>query len=213
MKKNIFLEILKILGAIIAGGFLWLIIFSFALPAAEDGSTSEPFPGAIIVLGIITAVIVLLIINYNTMQKARQRTLSSFSNIKVFDERTDRLLTKANKVADKYMSHEESVQVGVAEKRTRQSRVIRNAEQFQVELEHYPELKANESIMNLLEQIRESENAFAQSKLQYNADVENYNTMIHTFPNNLFSKICRFKDAEFYDESKDNEVSDEELGI
>ena len=38
MKKNIFLEILKILGAIIAGGFLWLIIFSFALPAAEDGS-------------------------------------------------------------------------------------------------------------------------------------------------------------------------------
>ena len=41
MKKNIFLEILKILGAIIAGGFLWLIIFSFALPAAEDGSTSE----------------------------------------------------------------------------------------------------------------------------------------------------------------------------
>ena len=87
MKKNIFLEILKILGAIIAGGFLWLIIFSFALPAAEDGSTSEPFPGAI----------VLLIINYSTMQKARQRTLSSFSNIKVFDERTDRLLTKANR--------------------------------------------------------------------------------------------------------------------
>ena len=85
MKKNIFLEILKILGAIIAGGFLWLIIFSFALPAAEDGSTSEPFPGAIIVLGVVTAVIVLLIINYNTMQKARQRTLSSFSNIKVFD--------------------------------------------------------------------------------------------------------------------------------
>ena len=97
MKKNIFLEILKILGAIIAGGFLWLIIFSFALPAAEDGSTSEPFPGAIIVLGVVTAVIVLLIINYNTMQKARQRTLSSFSNIKVFDERTDRLLTKANR--------------------------------------------------------------------------------------------------------------------
>ena len=84
MKKNIFLEILKILGAIIAGGFLWLIIFSFALPAAEDGSTSEPFPGAIIVLGIVTAVIVLLIINYNTMQKARQRTMASFSNIKGF---------------------------------------------------------------------------------------------------------------------------------
>ena len=67
--------------------------------------------------------------------------------------------------------------------------------------------------MNLLEQIRESENAFAQSKLQYNADVENYNTMIHTFPNNLFSKICRFKDVEFYDESKENEISDDELGI
>lgn len=215
MKKNsLIVEILKIIGAIIAGILLWLIIFSFALPAQADGSASEPFPGAMCVLGTATAFIVLLIINYNTMQKAFQKTKSSFSNIKVFEERTQRLLTKANKVADKYMQHEKEIQIKVSENRTPKIKVIRNSSQFQAELENYPELKANESVMNLLSQIRESENMFAQSKIDFNTDVEVYNSMIHTFPNNLFSKICRFKDVEFYsDESNDDEISDEALGI
>ncbi len=215
MKKNsLIVEILKIIGAIIAGILLWLIIFSFALPAQADGSASEPFPGAMCVLGTATAFIVLLIINYNTMQKAFQKTKSSFSNIKIFEERTQRLLTKANKVADKYMQHEKEIQIKVSENRTPQNKVIRNSRQFQAELENYPELKANESVMNLLSQIRESENMFAQSKIDFNTDVEVYNSMIHTFPNNLFSKICRFKDVEFYnDDSNDDEISDEALGI
>ena len=113
-KSNTFLELLKLLGSCLAGCFLWLIIFSIALESDADGATSEPFPGAICVLGVLTALIVMFILNYNRIQNAYQKTKSSFSNIGIFKERSERLLVKANKVADKYMAHEENVQVEVS---------------------------------------------------------------------------------------------------
>lgn len=212
-KENIALQILKILGIYLAGCLLWLLIFSTFMPADETGATTEPFQGAICIFGIITATIVVFVVNYNLMQKAFQKTKSTFSNIKIFKDRTKRLLEKANKVADKYMVHEENIQIGVAEKRTKKTKVIRNAKQFQIELENYPDLKANESVMELLYQIRETENAYAQSKINYNASTEYYNTLIHSFPNNILSKLFKFKDVEFYSEEEKNEITDKELGI
>ncbi len=162
-KENIALEILKILGIYLAGCLLWLLVFSTFMPADETGATTEPFQGAICVFGVITATIVVFVVNYNLMQKAFQKTKSAFSNIKVFKDRTERLLEKANKVADKYMANEENIQIGVAEKRTKKTKLIRNAQQC--------------------------------------------------FPNNILSKIFRFKDVEFYSDEEENEITDEELGI
>ena len=42
-KQNAALQILKILGAYLAGWFLWLIIFSTFMPADKYGATTEPF--------------------------------------------------------------------------------------------------------------------------------------------------------------------------
>ena len=212
-KENIILKLLKILATYLAGCLLWLFIFSTFMLADETGATTEPFRGAICIFGVITATLVLLIVNYNAMQQAYQKTKSSFSNIKVFKDKNTRLLEKANKVAEKYMTHEEKVQVGVADKRTKSPKFIRNAQQFQVELENYPDLKANQSIMTLLEQIRETESVYAQSKINYNSYVEYYNTIIHSFPNSIFRKFLKFNDVEFYNDEEENEITDEELGI
>ena len=212
-KESIALKLLKILATFLTSCLLWLLIFSTFMPTDEKGATTEPFQGAICTFGIITATIVLLIANYNTMQKAFQKTKAAASNIKIYKEKTKRLLEKANKVADKYMIHEEKVQVGVAKNRSNRSKIIRNAQQFQVELENYPDLKANQSIISLLEQIRETENSYAQSKINYNSYVEYYNSTIHSFPNSILRKIFKFNDAEFYNDEEENEITDEELGI
>lgn len=212
-RTNVLLEILKLLGIFIVGCFLWLIIFSTFMPADETGATTEPFPGAIPVLAVVTAVITVTIIKYNTMQNAFQKTRAAYSNISVLGERASRLLDKANRVADKYMEHEESIQVSVADKRTQKVKTIRNSTQFQKQIESYPDLKANENIMELLSQIRDAENTYAQSKLNYNTSAEYYNTMIHVFPNNILRKLFKFKDVEFYTNEEENEISDEELEI
>ena len=212
-RENSVLQMLKILAIYLIGCLLWLLIFSIAMEPDETGATSQPFPGAICILGIATGTIVVLVVNYNSMQQAFQKTKAAFSNINVFKDRTIRLLDKANRVADKYMRHEHRVQTGVAAELAMPRRYIRTAEQFKIELENFPDLKANESVMELLAQIKDTENGFAKSKIDYNDAVERYNTLLHSFPNNLLRRLFKFQEAEFYNDEEEHEITDEELGI
>ncbi len=74
-------------------------------------------------------------------------------------------------------------------------------------------MKENQSAMELLSQMKESENTYAQSKIDYNTGDAPYNTLIHSFSNNLLRRIFRFADAEFYNESQETIITDDELGI
>lgn len=209
-KTNVALELFKMLLAFLAGCLLWVFIFAFMPGDSVD--ESEPFAGATTVFGIATGAIVLLGTKYNTIQKAFQNTKSTYSNIKIYKEKAERLLKKANAVSDKYMTYEERVQTGITSART-PNKEIKTAAQFQVQLENYPDLKANENIMELLRQIKECEVTLMNSKVAYNKSVEEYNTLIHSFPETILRMIFRFKDVEFYDTSEDDEISDEALGI
>ncbi len=217
-KHNLALELLKIGVSIILGWLLW--VFIFACMPGNDVESAEPFPSASIVLGILTGVLITFVNKYNTIQKAFQNTKSTRSSIAVYEERSTNLLDKANRVAEKYMSYEEKVQTNVTKERTKNIEPsIRNpriysSKQFMAQLENYPDLKANQSIMELLKQIQECENSLAYQKVAYNTSVEEYNTLIHSFPEALLRLIFRFKDVEYY-KVKNNEdiISDEELGI
>lgn len=214
-KPNTALEILKILAAIICGWFLWVCIFSAATPEEAD-SMIEPFNGACVIFGILTGILVTIILKYNMLHQSLQKVAADASNIQVVVKRGEILLDKANRVADKYMGHEEKVYVSIAHERAPsrmpKGKRIKNASQFQSALENYPELKANENIMELLRQIRESENASANAKIHYNDQVAAYNTLLHSFPANLISRFLGFRDAEFYQEV-DDVISDEALGL
>ena len=209
-KSNVILELLKILVSFLLGSILWVFIFAF-MPG-ESVDENEPFEGSVVVFGIATGALVLLGTKYNTIQKAYQNTKSTYSNIKIYKDKSDRLLKKANAVSDKYMTYEEKVHTNITNART-QNREIKTATQFQIKLENYPDLKANAYIMELLKQIKECEVSLMNSKVAYNSSVEEYNTLIHSFPEAILRIIFRFKDAEFYDTSEDDEISDEALGI
>ena len=71
--------------------------------------------------------------------------------------------------------------------------------------ESYPDLKANETMINVREELRSTENKVAFSRQAYNDSVMSYNTYKEQFPNNLISSKFDFKDAELF------EVEDEEV--
>ena len=220
-EKNIIVETLKTLGAIVVGWLVWTVIF--ACMSGDSEEVIEPFTGASVVFGVITVLVLIVIIKYNAVTQLYQNMMAAFSNIQVYEEKADRLLDKANKVADKYMGFEERVQFGVSEMRGQSGGLnvnagkkvsIQNANQFQAAVESYPELKANTSIMELLRQIKECETSLMQQKVIYNAKVEGYNTLINSFPVNIIGKLFKFKEAQFYTKSvADDMISDEELGI
>lgn len=216
-KPNTVIELLKLFAMMVIGWFFWLLIFSITITPEDAEMTVEPFRGASLLFGLLTGLIISAGLKYNAMHRAYQRTKSAYSNISIFNERAEKLLDKANRVADKYMDFEGSVQISIAHERNERDIIkgkIYNSHQFKTALENYPDLKANESIMELLKQIQDCENGLANQKLIYNNEVEKYNTLIHSFPASVLCGIFRFKDAEFYSGTNETEiVSDEQLGI
>ncbi|TKC00106.1 LemA family protein [Pedobacter cryophilus] len=58
--------------------------------------------------------------------------------------------------------------------------------------ERYPELKANQNFLELQAQIEGTENRIAVARRDFNMAVQEYNTNIRTFPNNLFAGMFGF---------------------
>lgn len=111
-EKNIALEILKILLWIFCGWILWLFIFSIF--TKEEAEISDFCSNLAFILGFITGTLITIILKYNHINYLKQQIKKYGSNIKLYEEKGKRLLTKANKVSNKYMNHEEKIQTTIS---------------------------------------------------------------------------------------------------
>ena len=66
-------------------------------------------------------------------------------------------------------------------------------------VENYPELKANQNVLELQEQLTTTENQISFSRQHYNATVLDYNTAIQTFPAVLIAGMLGFIKRDFFD--------------
>src|SRR6267378_1975296 len=65
-------------------------------------------------------------------------------------------------------------------------------------VENYPQLKANENFMRLQAELAGTENRVAVERKRYNDVLQDYNTYIQKFPNNIFAGWAGFKPNEAY---------------
>ena len=65
--------------------------------------------------------------------------------------------------------------------------------------EAYPNLKANETMLQLQNQLTETENSISQARQAYNDSVRNYNTQREIFPNSLLAGMFNFVPASLYE--------------
>src|SRR5471030_336790 len=74
--------------------------------------------------------------------------------------------------------------------------------------EAYPNLKANETMLQLQTQLTETENQISLARQAYNESVRNYNTQREIFPNSLLAGIFNFAAASLYEiaDPSDREV-------
>jgi LemA protein len=79
--------------------------------------------------------------------------------------------------------------------------------------ESYPDLKANESFLELQKQLAEIENGIEYARRYYNAVVRDYNTATQTFPSNMVASGFGFGGAEFFqlDSPRERERTDVRL--
>jgi LemA protein len=171
-------------------------------------------PLVLIVIGVIVVLVVLAIGIYNSLVQKRLRIDEAFAQIEVQLKRRHDLIPNLVNAVKGYMGFEQKVLTDVTNARANavaagaqgpaQQAAAENAltgtmrSLFAV-VENYPELKANQNVLELQEQLTTTENQISFSRQHYNATVLDYNTAIATVPNVILAGPLGFTKREFFD--------------
>jgi len=170
---------------------------------------------ALIVLVVLVVVIGgALVLIYNGLVQRRMRVDEAWAQIEVQLKRRHDLIPNLVNAVRGYMGFEQDVLTRVTEARAnavaagaRGPREQATAEDmltgalrslFAV-VENYPELKANENVLALQEELTTTENQISFARQHYNASVMDYNTAIAVFPNVLVAGLFGFTRRDFFD--------------
>ena len=168
----------------------------------------------VIVIAILVAIVLFVIGIYNGLIGRRNRVDEALAQIEVQLKRRHDLIPNLVEAVKGYMGFEQKVLTAVTEARA--AAVAAGAQgvaaQAQAEnaltgtlrslfavVENYPELKANQNVLSLQEQLTTTENQISFSRQHYNATVLDYNNGIQTVPNNIFAGMFGFTRRDFFD--------------
>ena len=176
-----------------------------------------------IVLAVIAALILFAISIYNRLVAGRNRFKNAFAQIDVQLTRRHDLIPNLVEVAKGYIKHERETLEAVitarniavaglqtAAKDPSNPEAMKQLAQAEQGLsgalgrlfalsEAYPDLKANQNMMQLSEELTTTENKVAFARQAYNDSVMQYNTLRESFPNNFFAVWFNFQAAELLD--------------
>lgn len=159
------------------------------------------------VLIIAVLVILIAVFYYNSFISKRNMAEQAFSTIDVMLKKRCDLIPNLVAAVQQYMKHEAGTLTRIAELRGRagdsraeaNSRVAANNEMnkllggLMVQVENYPELKANENFSQLQASLGNMEEQLSAARRAYNAAVVGFNTSIEMFPGNLVAGAFGFK--------------------
>ena len=176
--------------------------------------------GIWIFLGIVAALVIWAIAIYNGLVAARNRFKNAFSQIDVQLKRRYDLIPNLVETAKGYIKHERETLEAVIRARNAalsaaqaaganpgNAQAMQSLGQAESALsgvlgrlfalaEAYPDLKANQNMLALQEELSSTENKVAFSRQAFNDSVMEYNTKRESFPDNLFAGMFGFGSAE-----------------
>ncbi|MET1056570.1 MAG: LemA family protein [Pedobacter sp.] len=170
------------------------------------------------ILGIIGAVFFTTMLSscgYNSMVKLDEDVKTKWNQVETQYQRRSDLIPNLVSTVKGAAKFEQSTLTAVVEARSKASQIKVNADdlspekiaQFQaaqgqvgqalsrlmVLTENYPELKATQQFSDLSVQLEGTENRIAVARKDFNDSVQEYNTKVRSFPNNLTAGMFGFK--------------------
>ncbi|MBA3979036.1 MAG: hypothetical protein C0462_00375 [Alcanivorax sp.] len=169
--------------------------------------------GTFIFLGILVLIVVLIIMIYNRLIALKNRFKNAFAQIDVQLQRRHDLVPNLVETARAYMTHERETLTQVTEARNRaagarqaarakpddagaiaalgqaESMLSGSLANFFALSENYPDLKANQTMSQLMEELTSTENRISFARQAFNDMVMAYNTYREQFPNNFIAGL------------------------
>jgi LemA protein len=170
--------------------------------------------GVWIAIGVLVVIVLWVIAAYNSMVAARQQTKNAWSQIDVQLKRRYDLIPNLVETAKGYLKHERETleavirarQVaidaggkGVQEQIRAENQLTQTLRSLFAVSEAYPDLKANQNMLSLQEELTSTENRIGFARQAYNDAVMRYNSMIESFPQNMIRGIGNFTQAAFWE--------------
>ncbi len=165
----------------------------------------------LVILGIVVVLVLVVIGAYNGLVQLRVSVQNAWSQIDVQLKRRHDLIPNLVETAKGYMAHER----GTLESVTKARQMAVDASSIKDKLaaenvltstlrslmavsENYPNLKADQTMMRLQEELTTTENKIGFARQYYNDEVNRLNTAVQSFPGNIIAGQFGFKAAEFF---------------
>ena len=169
-----------------------------------------------IVLGIVVLLALLAVFTYNALVRLRNQADEAWNQISVQLKRRHDLIPNLVNAVKGYMDFEQETLTRVVE--ARQAAVAAQAggptnaaqtaqaenfltgalRQLFALVEAYPDLKSNQNVLALQEELTTTENQIGFSRQHFNSTVRELNTAIQTFPNVLLAGPLGFREREYF---------------
>jgi LemA protein len=192
------------------------------------------FAAAVLAVGLLTiaglsGLSMFLIVIYNRLVALRNRYRNAFAQIDVQMKRRHDLIPNLVETAKGYLKHERNTLKEVTEARAKATQAVLNVKpgdlkgmmkvalaegqlttalgKLMVACERYPDLKANENILRIQDELKDTENAIAFSRQTFNDFVTSYNTRMQVFPDTLIAGKFGFDEAALLETSDAEKIA------
>ena len=166
----------------------------------------------IVIIVLIALVAIFAVSMYNSLVQLRNQVKNAWAQIDVQLKRRHDLIPNLIETVKGYMKHErellenvtryrsQAMDAGSVGEKSKAEGLLSGAlGQVRVQIENYPDLKANQNFLALQEELTSTENKISFSRQNYNDQVLYYNNKIQMFPSNIVAGMFGFKQEEFFE--------------
>lgn len=166
-----------------------------------------------ILVAIVALILIWAISAYNGLVRIRQRVKNAWSQIDIQLKRRYDLIPNLIETCKGYMKHEREVlenvtraraqaigvKGGAAEQAKAENALTQTLRSLFAVSENYPQLRANENMLKLQEELTTTENRIAFARQHYNDQAMKLNTKTEVFPTNLIASSFSFEKMDFFE--------------
>lgn len=177
----------------------------------------------LVLIGVVVVIALVVVGIYNKLVGLRNRFKNAFAQIDVQLKRRYDLIPNLVETSKAYLKHERETLEAVVAARNQASAAMKTAAaapgdpramqalmgadgaltgalgRLMMVVEQYPDLKANQTMAQLMEELTSTENKVSFSRQAYNDSVMTYNTARETFPNVLIAGPFGFREAALFE--------------
>ncbi len=177
----------------------------------------------LIVVGILVILVLWVVSLYNGLVRLRNRRQNAFADIDVQLRQRHDLVPQLVETVKGYASHEKELLTRITEARSAamaatsiddkikaEQQLTSALQGLRVQVEAYPDLKANQNFLQLQEELSDIENKLAASRRFFNGATTEYNNAVESFPGNLIARNFGFKREIMFDLGEDGRKQMEE---